>query len=131
MTHAISTICSFLKLTSPDSSKSHDHTHTPLPRPPHAAPTPSERLERVLAFLEAQFGQDYITLLPKPEDPEEAKALERELGVLVPGVEINIDGNIARVWFRDLEVEAKQESMKMRVKSVVERAVETVACYGG
>ncbi|RPA83081.1 Metallo-hydrolase/oxidoreductase [Ascobolus immersus RN42] len=109
------------------SSKFHSHTHTAPP--PHAVPTPSERLERVLAFLEAQFGQDHITLLPKPEDPEEAKALERELGVLVPGVEINIDGNIAKVMFRGLEVEAKQESMKMRVRSVVERAVETVATY--
>ena len=59
----------------------------------------------------------------------EAEELERlhSLGIPVPGVEIKVDKNVAKVWLEDLEVECRNAVMRDRVKAVVERAVETVA----
>ena len=76
-----------------------------------------------------------------PEDEEEVglgeeemRELEAEemdrliaLGIPVPGVEIRVDKNVARVWLEDLDVECKNAVLRDRVKAVVERAVETVA----
>jgi len=54
----------------------------------------------------------------------------QEMREVVPGVQIKIDNNIvANVWFENLDVECRNESLKMRVKTVVERAVETVAPF--
>ena len=49
------------------------------------------------------------------------------MGLTVPGVEIRVDEHVARVWFEGLDVECKLDSLRMRVKTVVERAVEGVA----
>ncbi|PWW77399.1 Metallo-hydrolase/oxidoreductase [Tuber magnatum] len=96
----------------------HTHAHSALSEipetSPHAHIRHSDRIEQVLTFLEAQFG-DCVTPLPP--------------GEVVPGVRIKIDNIIANVWFENLDVECRNESLKMRVKTVVERAVETVAPF--
>lgn len=50
-----------------------------------------------------------------------------KMGLSCPGVEVRVDEHVARVWFEGLEVECKLDSLRMRVKTVVERAVEGVA----
>ena len=50
-----------------------------------------------------------------------------KLGLSCPGVEIRVDGCVAKVWFETLEVECPVEPLKNRVMRVVERAVEAVA----
>lgn len=90
-------------------------------------------------FLEAQFG-DCVTPLPRGSRPENApkeiaNAPEGEdmdldtLNQLIPGVQIKIDNLVANVWFETLLIECKNESLRMRIKTVVERAVETVAPF--
>ncbi|KAI9711338.1 MAG: endoribonuclease ysh1 [Bogoriella megaspora] len=109
-------------------------------RNPHANITPKERFSRLCMFLEAQFGPGISPLEhPKPfsqassekaaDEVAEAKELARlhALGIPVPGVEIKFDSHIARVWLEGLEVECESKVLKDRVRTVVERAVETVA----
>lgn len=100
-------------------------------------------------FLEAQFGSQvqpitHPKFAPKPavdadgikaeemdEDLEDLEAEEIErlhsIGIPVPGVEIQVDKHIAKVWLETLEVECAYGVLRDRVKAVVERAVETVA----
>lgn len=82
-------------------------------------------------FLEAQFGDAVSPLQPPPgEDSEMTDSVVKyEGGGFRPGVEIKIDNIVAKVYFDTLEVEGGNESLRMRVKSVVERAVETVAPF--
>ena len=63
----------------------------------------------------------------------EADELERlhSIGIPVPGVEIKVDKNVAKVWLETLEVECTNGVLRDRVKAVVERAVETVAPLWG
>ncbi|CAZ83176.1 unnamed protein product [Tuber melanosporum] len=142
------------------SSTSHIHTHSStlseIPETsPHAHIRHSDRIEQVLTFLEAQFG-DCVTPLPPGSQPAssttlppksiaetatatttavDAGAADGEMDVVqemrdvVPGVQIKIDNIVANVWFENLDVECRNESLKMRVKTVVERAVETVAPF--
>ncbi|RPB00645.1 Metallo-hydrolase/oxidoreductase [Choiromyces venosus 120613-1] len=131
---------------------SHPSTLSKIPEtPPHAHIHHSERIEQVLTFLEAQFG-DSVTPLPPGSQPSSSSTtstpqpklveLESEsesmkedpdpvqkMRQIVPGVQIKIDTIVANVWFENLEVECRNESLKMRVKTVVERAVETVAPF--
>ncbi|KAK7402532.1 endoribonuclease ysh1 [Neonectria punicea] len=63
------------------SSAKHPHTHELPAKNPHRTPSPEERLERLLWFLEAQFGQDNVAPVATPKLPplakdEEAKAKE-------------------------------------------------------
>lgn len=100
-------------------------------------------------FLEAQFGDQIRPisqpkLAPKPETDEdgiktepdddvwedlEAEETERlhSIGIPVPGLEIQVDKHVAKVWLETLEVECTSSILRDRVKAVVERAVETVA----
>ncbi|PUU73580.1 beta-lactamase-like protein [Tuber borchii] len=144
------------------SSTTHTHAHSSdlseIPETsPHAHIRHSDRIERVLTFLEAQFG-DCVTPLPPGSQPASSPAalppksiaeatttataitdagapdeemdVVQEMREVVPGVQIKIDNNIvANVWFENLDVECRNESLKMRVKTVVERAVETVAPF--
>lgn len=48
------------------------------------------------------------------------------IGIPVPGLEITVGGNTARVWLETLEVECGFKTLRERVRAVVERAVETV-----
>ena len=61
---------------------------------------------------------------------EELDRLHR-LGIPVPGLEIQVDKYIAKVWLETLEVECSYAVLRDRVKAVVERAVETVAPLWG
>ena len=75
----------------------------------------------------------------EPEEAEqnpadlEAEEMERlhSIGIPVPGVEIKVDKNVAKVWLETLEVECASNVLRERVKAVVERAVETVAPLWG
>lgn len=105
-------------------------------------------------FLEAQFGSENIlpisvpkvtsrTLIPSTQDEEEEdnpdaeserenaekREIERlhKIGIPVPGVEIRVDKNVAKVWLEDLEVESTSRVLGERVRGVVERAVEVTA----
>ncbi|KAF2231385.1 endoribonuclease YSH1 [Viridothelium virens] len=114
---------------------------------PHAHLSARDRFTRLCMFLEAQFGSS-ITPLEHPrllspdtkakinsemeeehDEVAEAKELARlhALGIPVPGLEVRVDGNVARVWLEGLEVECESKVFRERVRSVVDRAVETVA----
>ena len=80
---------------------------------PHAAASRQDRLNRVLLFLEAQFG-DAITPVPD-------------------GIEIRVDDNeshMAKLDFETMEVECKWEPLDSRVKHIVRRALGVVAPLG-
>ncbi|POS85954.1 Metallo-hydrolase/oxidoreductase [Erysiphe pulchra] len=139
------------------SSRKHSHSHELPPRHPHANLSPTERLERLFMFLEAQFGIENVVPISVPklssrlitssyssksEDCEdevshaeseqrnaEKSEIERlhKIGIPVPGVEIRVDKNVAKVWLEDLEVECTSRVLLERVKGVVERAVEVTA----
>ncbi|KAK4694301.1 cleavage and polyadenylation specificity factor subunit 3, partial [Lecanoromycetidae sp. Uapishka_2] len=69
------------------------------------------------------------------EEPADVEAAEMErlhsIGIPVPGVEIKVDKDMAKVWLETLEVECSSAILRARVKAVVERAVETVAPLWG
>ncbi|KAH0559492.1 endoribonuclease ysh1 [Trichoglossum hirsutum] len=140
------------------SSSKHSHVHDSglSKRNPHTSVSIAERLERVLMFLESQFGHsitpierpkigkqepktaaaDVDTVMASPSTGEdediadlEAQELARlhRLGVPVPGVEIRVDKHVAKVWLETLEVESSYSLLRDRVRVVIERAVETVA----
>jgi cleavage and polyadenylation specificity factor subunit 3 len=50
-----------------------------------------------------------------------------KIGIPVPGVEIKIDKNVAKVWLEDLEIDCPNRMLAERVRVVVERAVEVTA----
>ncbi|CAL5867054.1 uncharacterized protein PFLUO_LOCUS1266 [Penicillium psychrofluorescens] len=136
--------------------KHHHHHHgdddIAVPPNPHSRLSPDERLTRLLMMLEAQFGSS-IAPIERPRvptelvngtlengdadqttDPErladiESAELDRlhALGIPVPGLEIQVDQHVARVWLENLEVECANAILRDRVRVVVERAVETVA----
>lgn len=109
-------------------------------------------------FLEAQFGPA-VTPIEKPkatasdaEKTTEGNGVKDEpsaeqdaadeliaaelsrlhlIGIPVPGLEIRVDKNVARVWLETLEVECTNAILRDRVKAVVERAVETIAPFWG
>ncbi|CAG8975209.1 hypothetical protein HYALB_00004270 [Hymenoscyphus albidus] len=140
---------------------SHSHSHSPvLPsRNPHANLSPTERLERLFMFLEAQFGAENINPIPTPKsistplpsltdsssssssDENETSTREKQekweierlhkLGIPVPGVEIKVDKMVAKVWLEDLEVECSNRVFGDRVRAVVERGVEVTAPLWG
>lgn len=114
--------------------------------------SPTERLERLFMFLEAQFGSEALTPIPEPknvpglESPDsdtengssdsdadvqtqQQAELERlhRLGIPVPGIEIKVDKMVAKVWLEDLEVECSNRVFGDRVRIVLERAVEVIA----
>ena len=112
---------------------------------PFANVGPTEKLNRLFMFLEAQFGEEAITPIPQPKVPEangstdgmddvaQEKAVANELarlhglGIPVPGLEIKVDKMFAKVWLEALEVECANKSFGDRVRAVVERAMETIA----
>ena len=63
----------------------------------------------------------------------EAEELERlhGLGIPVPGLEIQVDKHVAKIWLETLEVDCSYSVLRDRVKAVVERAVETIAPLWG
>ncbi|KHN97353.1 cleavage and polyadenylation specifity factor [Metarhizium album ARSEF 1941] len=141
------------------SSKLHSHAHAHESAAngngtnPHAHPSAEDRLERLLWFLEAQFGADNVAPVETPRLPPsqsqdgsmdvdgdstdlEARAKEEierlhKIGIPVPGVSIKVDKMLAMVWLEDLEVECTNKVFADRVRAVVERAVEVSAPLWG
>jgi cleavage and polyadenylation specificity factor subunit 3 len=102
--------------------------------------TPIEK-PRLASKPSAQNGT--TTEGDKDTEEEEEEALSEEelaqaeadelsrlhaLGIPFPGVEIKIDKHVAHVWLEDLEVDCSYAVLRDRVRVVLERAVETVAC---
>ena len=118
-------------------------------RNPHANLSPHEKLNRLFMFLEAQFGEENITVMETPKLPKTnpetngdteqqdpvslEKAAVQEIarlhavGIPVPGLEIKVDKSTAKVWLEHLEVECANKTLGDRVRAVVERAVMSVA----
>ncbi|KAF1837379.1 hypothetical protein BDW02DRAFT_566036 [Decorospora gaudefroyi] len=124
---------------------------------PHHTTDPSTRLARLFLFLEAQFGPDAVTPITLPRNstskssaddsptesfsvaaaPPDKNTLSAEdkaelrrlhgLGIPVPGVQIEVDRFLAKVWLEDLSVQCEHTAFRARVKAVVERGVETVS----
>lgn len=145
-------------MTITESSSKHSHSHSLPTKNPHTNLSPTERLERLFMFLEAQFGADNLTPIAIPKLPtnnlqladstmkdgneEESseeevgeleilqnKEIERlhKIGIPVPGVEIQVDKMVAKVWLEDLEVECANRVFGDRVRAILERAVEVTA----
>lgn len=122
----------------------------------HANVSAQDRFGRLCMFLEEQFGEG-VTPIEKPlvkladnkesvksdsaakeesdsedeDDFEQQEAAERArlaaLGIPVPGLEIKLDKHVARLWLEDLDIECANNTLRDRIKAVVERAIETVA----
>ncbi|QSZ35415.1 hypothetical protein DSL72_008285 [Monilinia vaccinii-corymbosi] len=148
-----------VKQSASKSPHSHSHSHSSTARNPHANLSPTERLERLFMFLEAQFGADNLTPISTPRLPtatpptkpdiqpptspepsentsetyEQEKEIARlhKLGIPVPGIEISVDKMSAKVWLEDLDVECANRVFGERVRAVVERAVEVTAPLWG
>jgi cleavage and polyadenylation specificity factor subunit 3 len=58
------------------SSSKHSHAHDLPAQNPHSHPSPADRLERLMWFLEAQFGADNVAPLETPKLSPVAKAIE-------------------------------------------------------
>lgn len=128
------------------SSAKHTHAHAHHGTNPHAHPSPADRLERLLWFLEAQFGEDNVAPVETPKlpplatDEEEGQLEERQkkeierlhkIGIPVPGVSIKVDKMTATIWLEDLELDCNNKAFADRVRAVVERAVEVTAPLWG
>ncbi|KAF3927023.1 hypothetical protein ABW21_db0203663 [Orbilia brochopaga] len=101
------------------SSKPHSHNHD---RPSdHANVSLSSRLDRVLWFLEEQFGDNIQPI--EPEGGDIAK------GQIKMTLRIQVDEHEAIVRFDPLEVECKFEALRQRIMAVLERAIDTVAPF--
>ncbi|KAK6353082.1 endoribonuclease ysh1 [Orbilia brochopaga] len=102
------------------SSKPHSHNHD---RPSdHANVSLSSRLDRVLWFLEEQFG-DNIQPIEPADDVDIAK------GQVNMRLRIQVDEHEAIVQIDPLEVECKFEALRQRIMAVLERAIDTVAPF--
>lgn len=73
-----------------------------------------------------EVDQDEEEKLLEARKKAELERLHR-IGIPVPGVAIKVDKMSAKVWLEDLEVECSHKAFGDRVRSVVERAVETIA----
>ncbi|KIV82775.1 hypothetical protein PV11_04855 [Exophiala sideris] len=134
----------------------HEQNGISFPHNEHKNISSDDRFSRLCMFLEEQFG-DNVAPIETPKvsyqpdtkdttaadqeikdeqsdeefDMESAQAAERArlaaMGIPVPGLEIRVDKNVAKLWLEHLDVECANAVLRDRVKAVVERAVETVA----
>jgi cleavage and polyadenylation specificity factor subunit 3 len=83
--------------------------------------------------IKAESNEDGVSEGSEDEERELDALQEREierllkLGIPVPGVEIRVDNNVAKVWLEDLEIECSYRMLAERVRVVLERAVEVTA----
>ncbi|KAF1954738.1 hypothetical protein CC80DRAFT_493519 [Byssothecium circinans] len=96
---------------------------------PPAPDTPSTATEKPsgpfsVATAPSVDSSDELKL--NAQDKAEIKRLTA-MGIPVPGIEIKFDKYVARIWLEDLDVECASNPLKMRVKAIVERGVETVS----
>ncbi|KAE8147476.1 beta-lactamase-like protein [Aspergillus avenaceus] len=106
------------------------------PRLPSAALANGATKNEASTPMSVKNESDTAEPTPKEEEDEDIDVAELEaaelarlqaLGIPVPGIEIQVDKHIARVWLEDLEVECGNAVLRDRVRVVIERAVETVA----
>lgn len=115
--------------------RSSQHTHN------HANGTSAQdqqdaKLSRVLLYLEAQFGEEAVNPIALPKvaadaegvDLEEAQAKELDrlhsAGIPVPGIEITVDKNVAKVWLERLEVESNNKTLADRVRAILDKVTD-------
>ncbi|KAF3926932.1 hypothetical protein ABW20_dc0106657 [Dactylellina cionopaga] len=103
------------------SSKPHTHNHDQPSD--HANVSLSTRLDRILWFLEEQFGENIQPI--KPEGDE----ISFGNGKINMKLRIQVDEHEAIVKFDPLEVECKFEALRQRISAVLERAIDTVAPF--
>ncbi|KAJ6263519.1 hypothetical protein Dda_2083 [Drechslerella dactyloides] len=101
------------------SSKPHSHNHDQPSD--HANVNLSTRLDRVLWFLEEQFGENIQPIEPEGDDLSKGQIKMR--------LRIQVDEHEAIVQFDPLEVECKFEALRQRIMAVLERAIDTVAPF--
>lgn len=92
------------------SSAKHSHTHELPATNPHHTATPEERLERLLWFLEAQFGQDNVAPVTTPKLPAEELDNKTEEDEDAMKVETNEEG--------DSQLEKRQEKEIERLHNI-------------
>ncbi|EWC47091.1 hypothetical protein DRE_03460 [Drechslerella stenobrocha 248] len=103
------------------SSKPHTHNHDQPSD--HTNISVSTRLDRILWFLEEQFGENIQPIEPTEGDADLTKGKVRmKLRILV-------DEHEAIVQFDPLEVECKFEALRQRIMAVLERAIDTVSPF--
>lgn len=105
----------------PDSSKPHSHSHDKPSA--HASISLATRIERILWFLEEQFGDCVQPIEPQDSD------IDLEKGKINMHLLIKIDEHEAIVRFDPIEVECKLEALRQRILAVLDRAIETVAPF--
>ena len=102
-----------------------------LSRPKPKSKSEPEDADKATNGIKAEEEDDAETGAPTEDELKDLQAEEMErlhgIGIPVPGVEVQVDKNVARVWLETLEVECSSAVLRDRVKAVVERAVETVA----
>ncbi|KAI4118045.1 MAG: hypothetical protein LQ338_007468 [Usnochroma carphineum] len=100
-------------------------THPKLPPISKPSPSPSPPSNKIKTEPPSSADSEEEDI---PTEDLEALEMERlhSIGIPVPGLEITVGGNTARVWLETLEVECGFKTLRERVRAVVERAVETV-----
>ncbi|KAK1672453.1 endoribonuclease YSH1 [Colletotrichum godetiae] len=104
-------------------SHSHDHDHAPkpLPRNPHANVPATERLERFLMFLEAQFGADNVNPVAEPRLPLQP---EDEAAAATKAIKAD-DASDASMDVSEDDEEAEQEKkLEARRRAEIERLIK-------
>ncbi|KXH60042.1 metallo-beta-lactamase superfamily protein [Colletotrichum salicis] len=104
-------------------SHSHDHEHAPKPIPknPHANVPATERLERFLMFLEAQFGADNVNPVAEPRLPPQP---EDEVAAATKAIKAD-DASDASMDVSEDDEEAEQEKkLVARRRAEIERLIK-------
>lgn len=101
------------------------------PKLPALAPkteTENQKKDEEDAKMEDEDGNenDEDEKLLETRKKAELERLHR-IGIPVPGIAIKVDKMSAKVWLEDLEVECNHKAFGDRVRSVVDRAIETIA----
>ncbi|KAK1499216.1 metallo-beta-lactamase superfamily protein [Colletotrichum tamarilloi] len=105
-------------------SHSHDHDHAPkpLPKNPHANVPATERLERFLMFLEAQFGADNVNPVAEPRLPPQP---EDEAAAVTTKAIKSDDASDASMDVSEDDAEAEQEKkLEARRRAEIERLIK-------
>ncbi|KAK0504613.1 beta-lactamase-like protein [Armillaria luteobubalina] len=109
---------------------SHGHTHShPDPHEhPHADPSPDDdtasmkRIQRLIMFLEAHFGEVELHMPEELDEEQEPDGPGNE-----PSLLVQLDEADARISLVSMIVTSSNESLRKRVEAVLDMAVTTVS----
>ncbi|KAK0226076.1 beta-lactamase-like protein [Armillaria fumosa] len=109
---------------------SHGHTHShPDPHEhPHADPSPDDdtasmkRIQRLIMFLEAHFGEVELHMPEELDEEQEPDGPGNE-----PSLLVQLDEADARISLVSMVVTSSNESLRKRVEAVLDMAVSTVS----